>query len=57
MAESTRGKPSAARGPDELSVEELEEVSGGEATNVICPTTNEKSCNTDCKPATAPTVS
>ena len=35
----------------ELSVEELEEVAGGADANLYCPTTNEKSCNSGCKPA------
>lgn len=41
----------------ELSVEELEEVAGGSdeaaAANIVCPVSNEKSCNSGCKPATA----
>lgn len=43
-----------AMNPDrELSVEELEGVAGGADANLYCPTSNEKSCNSECKPATA----
>lgn len=40
----------------DLSVEELEEVAGGAEANLYCPTTNEKSCNTSCAPATDASV-
>ncbi|HEV2147871.1 MAG TPA: hypothetical protein VGR37_10755 [Longimicrobiaceae bacterium] len=51
-----QGRKLTIPGLGELSVEELEEIAGGAETNIYCPTTNKEGCNSECKPATAPTV-